>query len=137
MIRSTNNKKIMGIATGDIKKYVINGQTVKLIEGNFMCVHKKLRNKRVAALLLLEQMRRHRAMGIPHGMYTSEHSMPTPFATTHFMNRFINPSKLAEVKYTNMPAFTSFKEFDKKYALPKKETIKIKGTVRLMQKKDL
>ena len=115
----------MGLATGDPKKFVINGQTVKLVEGNFLCVHQKLRNKRLAAILLLEQMRRQRQIGIPHAMYTSGHTMPTPFVTCHYMNRFINPSKLCEIKYTNMPASMSFKEFDRKYALPKKETIKI------------
>ena len=70
-------------------------------------------------------------------MYTSGHTKPTPFATTYYMNRFINPSKLCEMKYTNMPATMSFKEFDKKHSLPKKENINIKGNLRLMVKKDL
>jgi len=41
----------MAIATGDPKKFVINGKVVKMVEGNFMCVHSKLREKRLAMIL--------------------------------------------------------------------------------------
>jgi len=44
----------MGTAIGLPKKFVINGQMVKLVEGNFLCVHSKLRNKRLAQILLAE-----------------------------------------------------------------------------------
>lgn len=63
--------------------------------------------------------------------------MPTPFVTTHYMNRFLNPSKLCQIKYTNMPAMMSFKDFDKKHILPKKSTIKLTGELRAMEKRDL
>jgi len=42
----------MALATGDPKKFIINGKTVKLVEGNFLCVHQKLREKRLAQILL-------------------------------------------------------------------------------------
>ena len=48
-------------------------------------------------------MRRKRLHGLNQAFYTSAHSMPTPFVTTHFMNRFLNPKKLLEVKYTSIP----------------------------------
>jgi glycylpeptide N-tetradecanoyltransferase len=51
LIRNSQNKKIMAIATGDPKKFVINGKVVKMVEGNFMCVHSKLREKRLAMIL--------------------------------------------------------------------------------------
>ena len=53
-IRNSNNGKIMGLATGDPKKFMINGTAIRLVEGNFLCVHSKLRNKRLAAILLAE-----------------------------------------------------------------------------------
>lgn len=129
-IRNSKNGKIMGMVMGDPKKFVINGEVVKLVEGNFMCVHAKLRNKRLAQILLQEQLRRNRINNQIHAMYTSGHTMPTPFVTTHYMNRFINPSKLCEIRYTNMPFNMSLKEFDKRHALPKKDRIHIQGTVR-------
>lgn len=63
--------------------------------------------------------------------------MPTPFVTCHYMNKFINPTKLVEVKYCNLPASMSFKEFNKKHRMPDLKTINITGDIRAMQKKDL
>ena len=39
VIKNSKNGKIMALATGDPKKFLICGQTVKLVEGNFLCVH--------------------------------------------------------------------------------------------------
>jgi glycylpeptide N-tetradecanoyltransferase len=137
LIRNSKNKKIMAMCTADCKKFVVNGQTMKMLEGNFMCVHSKLRSKRLAQILLQENMRRQRKMGYQYQIYTSGSTMPTPFVTTHYMNRFLNPSKLCQIKYTNMPAMMSFKDFDKKHILPKKSTIKLTGELRAMEKRDL
>jgi len=63
--------------------------------------------------------------------------MPTPFVTCHYLNKFLNPSKLVEVKYCNKPADMSFKDFNKKHRLPDKKGIKIQGEIRPMVKKDL
>ena len=70
-------------------------------------------------------------------MYTSGHVMPTPVVTSHYFNRFLNPSKLVEMKYCNLPASMSLKEFNAKYKMPNKQNIGIKGDIRLMLKKDL
>ena len=70
-------------------------------------------------------MRRKRINGFPQAYYTSGHTMPTPFSTTHYMNRFINVKKLCEIKYTNLPQSTTMKNFEKKYRLPDPNTIKI------------
>ena len=63
--------------------------------------------------------------------------MPTPFTTTHYMNRFINSRKLVEIKYTNMPQGMTLKQFERRFMLPEKKTINIVGTIREMQKKDI
>lgn len=48
IIRNSKNKKILGSAFGDPKMFMINDKKVKLVEGNFLCVHPKLRSKRLA-----------------------------------------------------------------------------------------
>jgi len=63
--------------------------------------------------------------------------MPTPFCTTHYMNRFINTDKLVKIQYTNMPPNITMKEMVRKYKLPDKKGISIVGTIRPMQKKDV
>ena len=63
--------------------------------------------------------------------------MPTPFCSSHYMNRFINSKKLVEIKYTNKPPNMKMKHFEDKYKLPDRNTINITGTVRKMEKKDV
>jgi hypothetical protein len=81
-------------------------------------------------------MRRKRKLGFPQAFYTSGHSMPTPFCTIHYMNRFINCEKLVDIKYTNLPPGKTMKQFQRIYKLPPKEDIKIEGKIRPMEVKD-
>ena len=69
--------------------------------------------------------------------YTSGHSMPTPFTTIHYMNRFINCYKLVDCLYTHLPSGKDMKTFAKAHKLPNKSTINVVGNVRAMEKKDL
>jgi len=47
-IRNSKNKKILATIIGVPKKIVLNGKTVKLVEVNFLAIHRNLRNKRMA-----------------------------------------------------------------------------------------
>jgi len=47
-----------------LHKMVVQGQTVKMVEINFLCVHKKLRSKRLAPVLIKEITRRVNVNGI-------------------------------------------------------------------------
>lgn len=137
LVRLTKTNKIMACLIGIPKTFIICGQKVKMLEVNFLAVHQKVRKKKLAQIVIQEMMRRKRLFGYPQAFYTSGHSMPTPFTTCHYMNRFINGETLVLTKYTNCPADMSLKEFDRKYRLPKKESIKLKGTVRAMEKRDV
>lgn len=75
--------------------------------------------------------------GYPQGLYTSHHVMPTPFVTNNYMNRFISPKKLVDIKYTFKPPNMTLKQFVQKYKLPDQSSIKIEGLVRKMEKKDI
>ena len=48
----------MGCTFGLPKKMTMNGKQVKIIEGNFLTVHKKLRDKRMAQTIITEVLRR-------------------------------------------------------------------------------
>ena len=127
VVRSTQKKNILASIIGVPKTLIVCGQKVKMLEVNFLAVHQKARSKRMAQIVIQEMMRRKRLHGLPQAFYTSGHSMPTPFTTCHYMNRFINGETLVLTKYTNCPVDMGLKEFDRKYRLPKKETIKIIG----------
>lgn len=63
----------------------INGKrifsTQKMVEINFLCVHKKLRSKRVAPVLIREITRRVNLKGIFQAVYTAGVVLPKPIAT--------------------------------------------------------
>ena len=82
-------------------------------------------------------MRRKRLLGYMQAFYTSGHSMPTPFCTTHYMNRFMDPLKLVKIAYTSKPHNVSDKDYARRYRMPDKKGINITGTVRPMTKKDV
>ena len=63
-VRSKQNGKIMACAMGLPKTYSFQGQKIKLLEGNFLAVHSKIRSKKLAQVVLAEVFRRKRLLGI-------------------------------------------------------------------------
>lgn len=57
----------------------------KMVEINFLCVHKKLRSKRVAPVLIREITRRVNLQGIFQAVYTAGVVLPKPIATCRFI----------------------------------------------------
>lgn len=55
--------------------------TQKMVEINFLCVHKKLRSKRVAPVLIREITRRVNLKGIFQAVYTAGVVLPKPVST--------------------------------------------------------
>lgn len=53
----------------------------KAAEINFLCAHKKLRNKRLAPVLIKEVTRRVNLKGIWQAVYTAGVVIPTPIST--------------------------------------------------------
>lgn len=74
---------------------------VKVVEINFLCVHKKLRSKRLAPVLIREITRRVNLTGIFQAVYTAGVVLPKPVTTCRYWHRSINPRKLIEVNEMN------------------------------------
>lgn len=69
----------------------------RIVEINFLCVHKKLRSKRVAPVLISEITRRVNLTGIFQAVYTAGVVLPKPVSTCRYWHRSLNPKKLIEV----------------------------------------
>jgi glycylpeptide N-tetradecanoyltransferase len=52
-----------------------------MVEINFLCVHKKLRSKRLAPVLIKEITRRVHLQGIFQAVYTAGSMLPTPVSS--------------------------------------------------------
>merc|ERR1740131_250604 len=100
-------------------------KTKRMVEINFLCVHKKMRSKRVAPVLIREITRRVNATGIFQAVYTAGVVLPKPVATCRYWHRSLNPKKLVEVKFSHLSRNMTMQRQIKLLKLP--ETTKIEG----------
>jgi glycylpeptide N-tetradecanoyltransferase len=102
-VRATKTKKLLAFISGIPLALNIMGKEVSSSEINFLCIHKKLRSKRLAPVLIKEVTRRINKAGIWQAIYTSGTLIPKPFAETKYHFRSINYKKLVEVGFCSKP----------------------------------
>lgn len=105
-----------------------------MVEINFLCVHKKLRSKRVAPVLIREITRRVHMKGIFQAVYTAGVVLPKPVSTCRYWHRSLNPKKLIEVKFSQLARNMTMQRTLKLYRLP--EETKTPG-FRPLEQKDI
>ena len=76
-----------------------------VVEVNFLCVHKKLRSKRLAPVLIKEITRRVNRRGMFQATYTAGIVLPKPVAKCRYWHRSLNPKKLIEVQRPLSPHY--------------------------------
>lgn len=89
-----------------------------MVEINFLCVHKKLRSKRVAPVLIREITRRVHCHGLFQAVYTAGIVLPKPVSTCTYWHRSLNPKKLIEVKFSHLSRNMTMQRTLKLYKLP-------------------
>lgn len=99
--------------------------TVPSAEINFLCVHKQLRAKRLAPVMIKEITRRINKQNIWQALYTAGVVLPSPVSTSRYMHRPINWSKLYEVGFSQLPRGQSVDSMNRNYELP--ETTSLSG----------
>ena len=62
-----------------------------MVEINFLCVHKKLRSKRLAPVLIKEITRRVHVSGMFQAVYTAGVVLPKPVAQCRYWHRNSTP----------------------------------------------
>ena len=72
-------------------------------EINFLCIHKKLRSKRLAPILIQEITRRCYVEGIFQAVYTAGIILPKPVSTCRYFHRSLNWAKLHDVEFAPLP----------------------------------
>ena len=70
-VRAERSGKLVGFISGVPANMIVNGAEVPMVEINFLCVHKKLRSKRLAPVLIKEVTRRVNLTGVWQAVYTA------------------------------------------------------------------
>jgi glycylpeptide N-tetradecanoyltransferase len=86
--------KLVGFIAARPSVMRVEGCRRDLVEITFLCVSKRLRDKRLAPLLIREVTRRSVCRGIHQAIYTAEHELPYPVASTYYWHRLLNVPNL-------------------------------------------
>jgi len=89
-----------------------------MVEINYLCVHKKLRSKRLAPVLIKEITRRVNHTGVFQAVYTAGLVLPVPVSTCRYYHRSLDPKKLIEVGFSRLAPRMTMARTVKLFKLP-------------------
>ena len=133
-VRSSKSGRLMAFITGVPAKIRVYDAEKDMVEVNFLCVHKKLRSKRLAPVLIKEITRRVNHTGVFQAVYTAGVVLPGHVASCRYYHRTLDAKKLVEVGFTRVPPRMTMARMQKLYKLP--ATTSLTG-LRPMTKEDV
>ncbi|EEH05083.1 glycylpeptide N-tetradecanoyltransferase [Histoplasma capsulatum G186AR] len=102
-VRASKSRKLVASICGVPAEIAVRGKPLKVTEINFLCVHKKLRSKRLTPVLIKEITRRCYLHGIYQAIYTVGIMLPTPVSACRYYHRALDWLKLHEVGFSPLP----------------------------------
>nr|XP_040032348.1 glycylpeptide N-tetradecanoyltransferase 1-like isoform X1 [Gasterosteus aculeatus aculeatus] len=124
-VRVHSNNKLVGFIAAlpaDVRVYETQKRMAAV---KFLCVHKKLRLKRMTPVLIRELTRRVHQQGLSQAVYSAGIVLPTPISSCRYWHRPLSPRKLTEVSYPGLRQNMNLPRALKFYRLP--ETTKTPG----------
>ncbi|XP_078135254.1 glycylpeptide N-tetradecanoyltransferase 2-like isoform X2 [Sander vitreus] len=101
-VRVDANNKLVGFVAALPADVHIYETEKRMVQVKFLCVHKKLRLKRMTPVLIRELTRRVNQQGLHQAVYTAGIVLPTPMSSCRCWHRLLNPRKLTEVSYPGL-----------------------------------
>ncbi|KAG7353238.1 myristoyl-CoA:protein N-myristoyltransferase [Nitzschia inconspicua] len=118
-VRATSSKKLIAfISAVPANVKVQSTSRLDVVEINFLCVHKKLRAKRLAPVLIKEITRRVNQTGVFQAVYTAGVVLPVPVASARYYHRSLNPKKLVRVGFSRLNPRMTMARMQKLYKVP-------------------
>ena len=133
-VRATASGKLVAFISGIPIQMRVRDKVLNCSEVNFLCVHKKLRSKRLAPVLIKEITRRCYVEGTFQAVYTVGSLLPTPVSTARYFHRAIDWEKLYDVGFSPLPHGSTKTRQIVRYKLP--DTTATPG-LREMEAKDV
>jgi len=119
-IRNKVTRQLYAFISAIPAQVKVHTRSMPMVEINFLCVHKKLRSKRLAPVLIKEITRRVNLRGVWQAVYTAGVVLPRPVARCRYYHRSINVKKLVEVGFTRLHPRMTMQSTIKKYKLPER-----------------
>lgn len=104
-VRVKSTRKLVAFIAGVPVTLKLNSlqSVIPSVEINFLCIHKKLRSKRLAPVLIKEITRRVNRHDIWQALYTAGIVLPSPLSTCRYTHRPLNWLKLHDVGFSHLP----------------------------------
>jgi glycylpeptide N-tetradecanoyltransferase len=135
-VRVTTTRKLVGFISGipmqlrvrqvyvqlrseDSQTKVLHREK-RVSEINFLVVHKKLRAKRLAPVLIKEVTRRCHLQGIFQAIYTAGVYLPTPVSQCQYFHRSLDVKKLVDLGFSGVPRYKTLAGMIRENVLPTK-----------------
>lgn len=132
--QSGKKGKLVAFIAGVPVTLRVQQASVQASEINFLTIHRKLRSKRLAPVLIKEVTRRCYMNGIYQALYTAGTLLPTPVSTCRYFHRSLDWEHLYKTGFSHMPPHSSELRQKLKYKL--ESTTSTKG-LRAMKKEDV
>lgn len=100
-VRVRKNKLLVGLITAIPSKISIEGKIIRMAVPGFLCVHTKLRGKRLTPVLIKELKRRVATNKIYQAAYTIPKLLPTPISQSSYWFRVLNFKRMRDVPYSS------------------------------------
>ncbi|KAJ2894645.1 Glycylpeptide N-tetradecanoyltransferase [Zalerion maritima] len=133
-VRASHSRKLVAFISGIPTSLRVWDKVLNSSEVNFICVHKKLRGKRLAPVLIKEVTRLINLEQVWQAIYTAGVVLPKPVSTCRYFHRAINWMKLYDVGFSPCPSGSKPNLQARKYHLPDRTATK---GVRPMEGKDI
>jgi len=101
-VRASESRKLLAFISGKRMKVRVNKNVIQMAEINFLCVHPKLRHKKLAPLMIREVTRRINLTGIWQAIYTGATMRRGAFTSCRYWHRDLNPKKLQETGFSQL-----------------------------------
>lgn len=132
-VRAEKSGKLVAFISGIPVQLRVRDKVLNSSEINFLCVHKKLRSKRLAPVLIKEITRRCYVEGVFQAIYTVGSLLPTPVSTCRYFHRALEWEKLHDVGFSPLPHGSTRQRQVVRYKLPEKT---LQPGVRALEPKD-
>jgi glycylpeptide N-tetradecanoyltransferase len=133
-VRVSKNKQLVATIFGVPIDLRVRKATFRSAEVNFLCIHRKLRGKNMAPVLIKEITRRFNMEGIYQAIYTAGVVLPAPISTCRYFHRTIDTNKLIETGFSQVPRGTTPQRLALRNRLPQNTSL---PGLRPMEEKDL
>jgi glycylpeptide N-tetradecanoyltransferase len=106
-LKYKRTNKLIGVIISTPKEIIVSKNLFCAPDINFLCLNKKIRNKRFVEILIKEIERRLNLTGVKKAVYTSSLNLPKPLFFCNYYHYAINKHKLVALGYLNK--FTTLK----------------------------